>query len=165
MVSSFVERVRVQLHKILFSAVLVSLCGCGGSNAIPLVGVTGKVTYQGKAVSGATVTMISEKGQISNGFTDNDGNFRMTTGGRAGVPVGNAKVGITKMTASTATVDLKQMKPEDMRSQQMSGGGVAKDLTPKSEIPKKYADPEKSLLVATIDRDSSKNVFEYPLVE
>ena len=141
-------------------------CGCGGSSGPVLSTVTGTVLYQNKPISGATVTMISEKGLISNGFTDKDGKFRMTTGGRAGVPVGSAKVGVVKMSApAAAPTDLKSMKPEDMARMQKAGGGVAKELTPKSEIPLKYADPAKSTLVAVVDRDGSKNVFEYILVE
>lgn len=156
----------MQLRKFVIFIAMASLgvCGCGGSDGPVLSAVTGTVLYQNKPISGATVTMISEKGMISNGFTDKDGKFRMTTGGRAGVPIGNAKVGVVKMSGA-ATVDIKTMKPQDMAKLQKAGGGVAKDLSPKSEIPSKYADPSKSNLVAVVDRDSKKNVFEYILVE
>jgi len=89
----------------------VIVCGCGGGAGGPdLVPVTGTVLYQGKPIAGATVTMQPEKGPIANGFTDAEGKFRMTTGGRPGVPVGNAKVGITKqkLAASGAPVDTKR---------------------------------------------------------
>lgn len=154
----------MQFRKQIQFLVVTTLLGCGGSDGPLLSSVTGTVLYQNKPISGATVTMISEKGLMSNGFTDKEGKFRMTTGGRAGVPVGNAKVGIVKMSGA-ATVDIKSMKPEDMAKLQKAGGGVAKDLSPKSEIPTKYADPEKSKLIAVVDRDGRKNVFEYILVE
>ena len=154
----------MQLRKIALLLAVTTVLGCGGSDGPTLSSVTGTVLYQNKPISGATVTMISEKGLMSNGFTDKEGKFRMTTGGRVGVPVGNAKVGIVKMSAAP-TADIKSMKPEDMAKLQKAGGGVAKDLAPKSEIPTKYADPEKSKLVAVVDRDAKKNVFEYILVE
>lgn len=123
------------------------------------------MTYNSKPVTGATVTMVSEKGELANGFTDASGKFKMTTGGRPGVSVGPQKVGITKTAAGATPVDAQTVKPEDMRKMQMAGGGAAQDLTPKSEIPVKYADPAKSGLVATVDAVASKNVFEYPLVD
>lgn len=146
-------------------ALSVTICGCGGGGGVTLVDVSGTVNYGGKPVAGATVTMTSEKGELSTGFTDASGKFKMTTGGRPGVPVGPKKVGITKAAAAATQVDPQAVKPEDMRKMQMAGGGTATDLTPKSEIPIKYADPAKSGLVATVDADASKNVFEYPLVD
>ena len=68
------------------------------------------------------------------------------------------------MAGNTATVDIKNVKPDDMKMQ-ISGGGVAKDLVPKSEIPAKYSKPEESKLTAAVDKDGKKNVFEFILVE
>lgn len=155
----------MHFSRFLSLVVITSLCGCGSSDTLMLAPVTGTVLFKGKPLSGATVTMISEKGQMANGFTDNDGKFRMTTGGRPGVPVGLAKVGILKMAGNSATVDIKNVKPDDMKNMQISGGGVAKDLVPKSEIPAKYSKPEESKLTAAVDKDGKKNVFEFILVE
>ena len=142
-------------------------CGCGGSSKdLKLAPVTGIVTFKGEPLASATVNMLSEKGVMSTGFTDNAGKFKLTTGGRAGAPGGMSKVSVAKQTAAAeGAVEVKTMKPEDMRAMQTAGGGVAKDLSPKDAIPKKYADPEKSGLTATVDPDGSKNVFEFPLVE
>ena len=158
------QRVRFQTTFCLLT--LVVLSGCGGSAGPELVPATGTVIFKDKPIAGATVQMISEKGQNSTGFTDPEGKFRMTTGGRPGVPVGKAKVGITKPTNTAANApDPKAVKPEDMMSMQKAGGGVAKELTTKSEIPEKYQDPNKSKLEAQIDKDGKKNVFEFVLVE
>ena len=145
--------------------IVISGCGDGASKS-SLVEVTGTVTYNGKPLTGATVTMVvGEKGEMANGFTDASGKFKLTTGGRAGAPIGAAKVGITKAAAGAATVDTAAVKPEDMRKMQMAGGGKAADLTPKSEIPEKFGNPTTSGLVATIDADPKKNIFEFPLVD
>ena len=155
------------MHFLRFLSLLVitSLFGCGSSDTLTLAPVTGTVLFKGKPLSGATVTMISEKGQMANGFTDGEGKFRMTTGGRPGVPVGLAKVGISKMAGNAASSDNKKVKPEDMVIMQKAGGGVAKDLVPKSEIPSKYSKPEESKLTAAVDKNGNKNSFEFILVE
>ncbi len=156
----------MHFSRVLSLLVITSLCGCGSSDTLTLAPVTGTVLFKGKPLSGATVTMMSEKGQMANGFTDGEGKFRMTTGGRPGVPVGLAKVGISKMAGNAALGDSnKKVKPEDMMIMQKAGGGVAKDLVPKSEIPAKYSKPEESKLTAAVDKDGKKNVFEFILVE
>lgn len=154
------------LFRSLFGFVLLSLavCGCNpGGGGASLVETIGTVTYNGKPLQGASVAMLGEKGELANGTTDAAGKFKMTTGGRPGVAVGKMKVGITK--AAAVVADTKALTAEDMRKMQMAGGGKAADLTPKSEIPMKYADPNNSGLQATIDADPKKNVFEYPLVD
>ena len=144
---------------------LLMICGCRGSDGPTLVRTTGTVLYNGKPLAGATVTMIGEKGLLSNGFTDRDGKFQMTTGGRPGVPIGIAKVGITKISGEPVVKSTKPPSPDDMRSMQEAADGTAKDLSPKSDIPLKYSDPQQSQLTASIDRNSGKNVFEFPLVD
>lgn len=54
------------------------LAGCGGPS---LLKVTGKVTYQGKPVEGASVTFVSvkEEGFPASAVTDAQGNFTLET--------------------------------------------------------------------------------------
>jgi hypothetical protein len=75
--------------------------------------------------------------------------------------LGPAKVGIAKVTATQQ--DMTAMKPEDMQKMQMQNKGVTPMAKP--EIPEKYGNPEKSGLVATLDADGGKNVFEFRLVD
>lgn len=141
--------------------VTIAIAGCGKGDAPSLVTATGTVFYQDKAVAGATVTFQVEDSPISTGLTNAEGKFTMTTGGRPGAPLGPAKVGITKTAA--APQDMTAMKPEDMRKVQMENQGSTPMAKP--EIPEKYGNPDKSGLVATLDADGAKNVFEFRLVE
>jgi hypothetical protein len=143
-----------------------SLVGCGQEADGPaLAEVSGTVNYQGKPLAGANVTMISTGGHLSTGTTSADGKFKMTTAGRPGVPLGKAKVGVVKLSEPSVKVDTASMKPEDMQKLQTAGGGKAKELVSKSEIPEKYAQPDQSGFVADVVADVQKNVFTYDLVD
>ena len=137
-------------------------CGGGAPTGPLLVKAKGKVNYNGKPLSGATVTFAyEEKGPICNGFTNAEGEFRITTGGRAGARIGDAKVVIVK--ASTANRP-KDPKPEDMAKMAVEGGYRPEDM-PKPEIPDKYSNPGTSGLTAAVVADASKNIFEFNLVD
>lgn len=140
---------------------LVTGCGGGPDDAPSLVSATGVVLYKGEPVSGANVTFIVENAPIASGSTDAEGKFSMTTGGRPGAPLGNAKVAISKASASAAATS--NMTAEDMAK--MAAQGQMSLGTTKEELPAKYAQPDKSGLVATLDPDGAKNVFEFRLVD
>ena len=159
-----------KIVSIRWQLLLVVLCtaipGCGQEASGPdLAEVSGTVNYQGKPLAGANVTMVSAAGHLSTGSTTSDGKFKMTTGGRLGVPIGKAKVGVSKVAASSVKMDAASMTPEDMQKMQIEGGGQAKDLASKSEIPETYAHPDKSGFVADVVADVTKNVFTYDLVD
>lgn len=137
--------------------------GCGGVSDEPdLVAATGTVFYNDKPVSGATVTFVVEKSPLSTGLTNAEGKFVMTTGGRPGAPFGNAKVGIAKATSMAAMGG--DPKPEDMMK--MAAENMGKNTAaPAPEVPLKFGTPEGSGLTATLDKDASKNVFEFRLVD
>ena len=139
------------------------LAGCSGgpSDDPDLVPATGTVLYNNKPVSGATITFIIEKSPIATGTTDAEGKFSMTTGGRPGAPLGSAKVSVTKVSA--AQDNLASMTPADMAN--MAAKGNMAIAATKEEIPSKYNAPDKSGLVATVDKDGTKNVFEFRLVD
>jgi hypothetical protein len=135
--------------------------GCGGGDSQALVSATGTVYYKDQPVSGATVTFRIDGAPLAMGITNSEGKFVMTTGGRPGAPIGNAKVGIAKTSAQEE--DLTSMKPEDMQTMQIAQGDSPSEI--KSEIPEKFASPDRSELVATLDTDGSMNVFEFRLVD
>lgn len=137
-------------------------CTGGGSDGPKLVPATGTVYYNDKPIAGATVTFMVEKSPIATGITNAEGKFVLSTGGRPGAPLGEAKVGIAK--AGAAAEDRKQMTPEDMAKmaqQQMQ----MRTPEPKPEIPLKYGNPETSNLVASLVADGAQNVFEFRLVD
>lgn len=135
-------------------------CSGGASDDPDLVPASGTVLYKDKPVAGADVTFVIEKSPLAMGTTNAEGKFVLTTGGRPGAPFGNAKVSVTK-TASGA-VGKSDPTPEDMMK--MAQQTVGKKVEPpKPEIPTKYSDPSESGLTAALDKDGSKNVFEFRL--
>jgi hypothetical protein len=82
---------------------LLSLGGCKGSGAdLPaLAPVKGTVTLDGKPLTSGQVTLLPqnvEKGKElapSTGQIDSSGNYEITTGGKAGAPLGPAKLTVS----------------------------------------------------------------------
>jgi hypothetical protein len=71
------------------------LVGCGGDNGPRLASVTGKITIDGKPVSGAGIQMISQEpnGSVAYGMTDESGYYEMAFGqSRKGAFPGKNKV-------------------------------------------------------------------------
>lgn len=149
----------------IVSLFVAAVMGCSDSG-VNLVRVKGKVVYEGQPISGATVTFKpNDGGPIATGMTDASGAFSLTTGGRPGAVIGAHKVGITKMSGGASAVATEAMSPDDMREMQKAAMDKGADSTPKSEIPEKYANPEKSGLVATVSENAAENEFEYTLVD
>ncbi len=143
---------------------LVVVTGCGGvADAPDMVSAKGTVLYNGKPVSGANVTFIVEGAPIAIGSTDAEGAFSLTTGGRPGAPLGDAKVSISKTEETASPGGGGDMTPQDMAN--MAAAGKMDAAPRKPEIPLKYSDPNNSELVALLDADGTKNVFEFRLVD
>lgn len=142
---------------------LILAAGCGGgvSDAPQLVPASGTVLVNDAPIVGANVTFQVEGKPIANGTTNAEGKFTLTTGGRPGAPLGNAKVGISKITGSQE--NMTTMKPEDMMNMQKQSKGVTPGLT--EEIPQKYGNPATSGLTADLSENGDSNVFEFRLVK
>lgn len=148
----------------------LAVVGCNQQSGIKTYPVTGTVTYNGKPVSGATVSYMNDadaSAPRSSGSTDSDGRFSLSTfvGPREvlrGAPSGSYKVAIVKMSAEVQQAAAGSANWENLsekeRQAQMSNmwqkrneasrqGAPSK---PKSEIPERYGKPESSGLTATV---------------
>jgi hypothetical protein len=95
-----------------FTACLI-LIGCSGSGkTVSLVPASGKVTVDGKALTAGTVTLHPDSSKGNNekysptGQIDQSGNFKLTTDGRDGAPVGWYKVSVTQGMSMSMPSDL-----------------------------------------------------------
>lgn len=145
---------------------LVVTIGCNGDGP-SVVKVTGKVTLKGQPIKGANVQFHPEKGPMAIGITDDQGNFTLTTSGRAGAPVGLNKVAISKPAPAPAGGGMPaNPTPEDMAKMAAAaaqGGGLKRTEPPKSEVPEQYGNPATSNLTADVSTNASENTFEFNL--
>ena len=132
---------------------LLCLCGffigCGGGDH-GIVPAKGVVTFKGAPIAKIAVvfTPAEGKGSIAEGITDESGNFQLQTLEPGdGAMVGNYKVSFRYVS---------DVIPD------MPGFVGGKKAEP-SPIPAKYGDANKSGFTATVDADSSKNVFKFDL--
>ena len=144
------------------SAVVLALgTGCSGRKPVSVI-----VTLDGKAVEGATVTLIPETGGAAGaaGFTGSDGTATLDTPKKEGVLPGTYKVLVTKTKASSSGPvglpkegDAKMSKEEmNQRQEQMMGAGKGE----KSELPEGYDNLTKTSLKLTIPLTSSPAPIE-----
>jgi hypothetical protein len=104
--------------------------------------ISGKVTYQGKALPGGFVIFLPEKGPAVNATIDSEGKYRADN-----VPVGTARISVQAHGApdpeSQNQAPPKPRSPADMKQ----------FLMPKTStvfIPPQYNDPEKSGLTCDV---------------
>ncbi len=157
---------------------LLPLTGCGKK----LTPVTGVVTLDGKAVAGASVTLVSEDGKDNpTALTDDSGNFTVESRDGPGAHPGNYKVVVAKYPKVEGAVSpalqepgkvdpnyAKQMKKEAEAGKagiapkgKMPGGGMPMpgggggDMGSgaKSELPEVYASIEKTPLTIKVPTD------------
>lgn len=123
---------------------LATVTGCGGrdANLPPLVPVEGTVTLDQKPLSGAMLTFLptgATRGGGATGYTDQAGNYELQSpDGRAGVPVGEYRVIVTKLVmpdGSDFPVN-SEIAPMDSPARQV--------------LPDRYSDDRQTKLTATV---------------
>jgi hypothetical protein len=161
-----------QLAWLLVAGLLAGAGGCNKGPSLKTYPVKGSVTYNGKAVSGATVSYVSTNpdSPVATGITDTDGQFSLSTYVKPtevlrGVVPGDYKVTITKLPSEAnggaGQVEYSESLSPEERSEQMTkmwefkkkreaAGGAANASKPKPEIPEKYASVKTSGLNATV---------------
>jgi hypothetical protein len=156
-----------------FSLLMVAGCGDSGPKEAPVAKAKGIVTYQGKAVAGATVTFTKEgASRTGSGVTNSEGRFEISTyANNDGAIIGDNVVTVIKKTADASSAPPVQPKtPEEMAKamEKFSAGQQAAAETKKesgSDIPAKYGSPATSGLKAIVSSDASKNDYKFDLVD
>lgn len=153
---------------------LLALSGCGGDGPmggkVELAEASGKVTFQGSPLVGATVQAIPKEGPLATGVTDAEGNFTLSTGPNKGVALGQIKVAVQAATAANANPasgadpNNPQSMQEAMRKYQESQGGSASKPPKPAEtgIPAKYSNAGTSGLTFEI-KAGQDNVLKIDL--
>lgn len=139
---------------------LVVLAGCGPStpsNRPKTNVVTGKVTYKGAPVEGATVSFIptDPKGKGAVASTDASGQYKLTTfgGGGEGAVAGSYRVTIAKTTT-------KSKLTEKQEQEYMAKGMPMPPPEVKDELPVKYKQDASSGLTADVKEGGGSFDFD-----
>jgi hypothetical protein len=124
------------------SLVLLVFVGCTGSGVSGLVPVSGRVFMDRKPLAGATVRFIPEKNQTdpkaypaSEGFTDAEGNFKLSVANTEGALPGSHRV----------EINLFERKPRVVKGKALAGFEL---------VPSKYN--TQSELKFTVPADGTK---------
>jgi hypothetical protein len=124
---------------------------CGESDpTLPMGKVSGKVTYQGKPLTGGTVSFVSTetKRPNANGPISPDGTYNLHTQNfGSGAALGDYDVMISAVDPNEYNTPLP--------------GTAALEKKTKTTIPKKYGDPKTSGLKETVK--SGTNTFDFDL--
>ena len=145
-------------------AMLVLVVGCGKSG-VRTEYVEGKVTLDGEAVEGATVTFRSAGGKldiVGAGQTNAEGIYKLSVDrgeAEAGVPAGEYQVGIRKQDVPVTSNVSADGEYIPTKSSVPGKAPVYKDL-----VPAKYKFPEKSGLTANVTQEGD-NVFNFELTK
>lgn len=131
------------------SLVLV-LSGCGSGDDAKLYPVRGKVTLDGVAIEGATVTFVptdSTPGAEATGRTTSDGSFELTSRSRKGAAAGTYKVIISRWLQRDGSPLPPGVAPID--------SDASETLHPS------YSDPDRTVLTAIVAEGSGP--LDFPL--
>jgi hypothetical protein len=168
---------------------LLLIAGCSAGAKLPTVPASGTVTYKGQALEGATVTFLpqskDESAKGASAQTDSQGRFSMQTylGGGSqtspGALPGDYFVTVTKAENQAEGIRGPEVagKMAEMQRQAAQGGGppgrpggggatarAQQSFQPKSLIPDKYSDAQKSGFTAKIGA-SGNNDLKFDLTE
>ena len=125
------------LAAVLLFASFMTGCLESGETPPETAVVKGKVTYQSKPVSDATIVFFPKSGPVATGKTDAEGNYTLKTNSADGASIGDHQVTVSP--------------PSDSST---SSGEISYDLpaksASKSALPSKYSDKETSGITKTV---------------
>lgn len=141
------------MRRIVCSLLLLCALGCGPG----FVPVTGRVTFDGKPLEGATVTLLPEDpaGTPAFGLTDAAGRFEARSGNDAGMRTGKYAVVVTKDEPAAVPVGTEPTggtkRIDELTPDELAEGMRYNARTPRrSVVPLRYADRATSQLTAEI---------------
>ena len=139
---------RVAIVPVLIGLLL--LVGCPGPKKASVYSITGKVTVEGKPLSGCSIIFVPVgTGSTASGVIGPDGSYKLATdGGREGALPGKYKVCLALS---------QKMVMERMASGQPAAGGAAKPTAPKfnGPYPENYGDAATSPKEVTVEEKSN----------
>lgn len=139
-----------------FAALVLTLFGCSGNNG--LAPVTGKVTYQGQPVSGATILFMGEgAARPATAVSGPDGGYSLQTLDASGAAPGAYTVVISKNEAPPEVAEPPSMEEAAKQAKRPPPA-------PKRLVPAKYEDAARSPLKFEV-KAGQKNVFDIQLAD
>lgn len=129
---------------------LLVLLGCPGPKKASVYSVTGKVTVEGKPLSGCMITFVPVgTGSTANGAIGPDGSYKLATdGGREGALAGKYKVQF-----GPGQEMMQKVMTEQMMNARPPVGGQQKPTAPKFKFPypESYGDGTTSPKEVTVE--------------
>jgi hypothetical protein len=167
MARSLVTRLNSDRLK-LVAAAMCFVGGCSRMSDRPETApVTGRVTYRGEPVSGATVAFVAEGApRFGGGVTDETGQFELTTFQPGdGAVVGKHVVTVVKQEGEETRLPIDDRLSPEERSRAIDKAmeEAFKRGPPRSLLPKKYADSKTSDLRFEVVQ--GENEFDIRLVD
>jgi len=143
---------------------LCVIAGCSrtGPQFVP---ADGTLTFEGKPLSGATVTFVPEKGPVAMGITDSDGKFSLSSGSHRGIVVGQATVSITILPPT----DEPEKEVEDFSKAPQSEEEAAEfrkkaaEMVKKNRAEAKKPKPKPKLIIPEKFAKSETSGLSYPI--
>lgn len=137
-------------RQLICGCLFVVAAGCGKKAGpdLPLVPVSGRVTFDGKPLTGAMIAFASDLGQVSGRYgsgavTDEKGCYQLQTGKKPGALEGTYTVTISRVaspsggaTPSADGHDLEQLRHQGLIVETM---------------PARYSNPQQSQLKAVVE--------------
>jgi hypothetical protein len=131
---------------------LVFCSGCGKANTLGTISVSGKVTYKGQAVEGATVSFVPDgTGRAATAFTTAGGAYDLMTLDSPGAIPGQYTVLVRKTEVSLASTQPVSM--EDALKLNNRPPPPPKEL-----LPAKYGDTTKSPLKYEVRKGQANSI-------
>ncbi len=144
------------------TAFLAVLAGCSKTSPHAPARVSGRVTYNGKAVPGGNITFHSEgKGSFA-GALDDNGTFEITDLPTGPMVVTVETESLNPKTAAPSYGGDKMSKMREMMQKKMGVNAAAAAAKVYRKIPRKYADRKTSPL-NNVNVESGRNSYEFEL--